>query len=194
MIVRLQEGYLKTKFGTFLEVLYYDGQKESAALIMGDISNSENVLCRIHSSCLSAHVFNSIECDCREQMERAQFLIQQEGRGIVIWLDQEGRNNGHLALLSTSKLRANGMTSTEAYLSLGFKEDARDYRCAIEILQDLNVSSVTLLTNSPHKIDSLRNSGINVADSKRISIDVSNNEELEKTYRDKVMRGHFIDL
>lgn len=90
MIVRLQEGYLKTKFGTFLEVLYYDGQKESVALVMGDISNSENVLCRIHSSCLSAHVFNSIECDCREQMEMAQFIIEQEGRGIIIWLEQEG--------------------------------------------------------------------------------------------------------
>ncbi|BAU42138.1 GTP cyclohydrolase II RibA [Leptolyngbya sp. O-77] len=194
MLVRLQEGYLKTKFGTFLEVLYYDGQKESVALVMGDISNSENVLCRIHSSCLSAHVFNSIECDCREQMEMAQFLIEQEGRGIIIWLEQEGRNNGHLALLSTSKLRANGMSSTEAYLSLGFKEDARDYRCAVEILQDLKVASVTLLTNSPQKIDSLRNSGINVAGSKRIAIDASNNEELEKTYKDKIMRGHLIDL
>jgi GTP cyclohydrolase II len=194
MIVRLQEGYLKTKFGTFLEILYYDGQKESIAIVMGDISSSENVLCRVHSSCLSAHVFNSIECDCREQMEMAQFLIQQEGRGIIIWLEQEGRNNGHFALLSTAKLRAKGMTSTEAYFSLGFKEDARDYRCAAEILRDLNVASVTLLTNSPQKIDSLRSSNINVAGGRRLAIDSSNNEELEKTYRDKITRGHLIDL
>lgn len=195
MIVRLQEGYLKTKFGTFLEILYYDGHKESIALVMGDISSSESILCRVHSSCLSAHVFNSIECDCREQMEMAQFLIiEQEGKGIIIWLEQEGRNNGHFALLSTAKLRAKGMTSTEAYLSLGFKEDARDYRCAAEILRDLKIASVTLLTNSPQKIDSLKNSGINVVGSRRIAIDSSNNEELEKTYRDKVMRGHLIDL
>lgn len=161
---------------------------------MGDISNSENILCRVHSSCLSAHVFNSIECDCREQMEMAQFLIEQEGKGIIIWLEQEGRSNGHFALLSTAKLRAKGMTSTEAYLSLGFKEDARDYRCAAEILRDLNITSITLLTNSPQKIDSLRNSGINVTGSRRIAIDSSNNEEPEKTYRDKIVRGHLIDL
>lgn len=86
------------------------------------------------------------------------------------------------------------MTSTEAYLNLGFKEDARDYRCAVEILQDLKIASVTLLTNSPQKIDSLRNSGINVVGSRRIAIDTSNNEELEKTYKDKIMRGHLIDL
>jgi len=194
MIVRLQEGCLKTKFGTFLEILYYDGLKESVALVMGDISNSENVLCRVHSSCLSAHAFNSIECDCREQMEMAQFLIEKEGKGIIIWLEQEGRNNGHFALLSTAQLRANGMTSTEAYLSLGFKEDARDYRCATEILRDLNIVSIDLLTNSPQKIDSLRDSGINVVGSRRIAIDSSNNEELEKSYKDKILRGHLIDL
>lgn len=194
MLVRLQEGHLKTKFGTFLEILYYDGQKESIALVMGDVQNSEHVLCRVHSSCLSAHVFNSIECDCREQMEMAQFLIEREGKGIIIWLEQEGRNNGHLALLSTVKLREQGMTSTEAYLKLGFKEDDRDYRCAVEMLQNLGVASITLLTNSPQKMDSLKNSGINISGTKRLTIDVSDNEELKKTYMDKFTRGHFIDL
>ncbi|MFW9263517.1 GTP cyclohydrolase II RibA [Nostoc sp. CALU 546] len=194
MIVRLQEGYLKTKFGTFLEILYYDGQKESVALVMGDVNNSENVLCRVHSSCLSAHVFNSIECDCREQMEMAQFLIEREGKGIVIWLEQEGRSNGHFALLSTTKLREQGMTSTEAYLKLGFQEDARNYRCAVEILQNLGITSIILLTNNPQKMDSLKSSGINITGTKRLVIDTSGNEELKKTYMDKLSRGHLINL
>jgi GTP cyclohydrolase II len=194
MIVRLQEGYLKTKFGTFLEILYYDGQKESVALVMGDVHNSENVLCRVHSSCLSAHVFNSIECDCREQMEMAQFLIEREGKGIVIWLEQEGRSNGHFALLSTTKFREQGMTSTEAYLKLGFQEDARNYRCAVEILQNLGITSIILLTNNTQKMDSLKSSGINISGTKRLVIDTSDNEELKKTYMDKVTRGHLIDL
>src|SRR5947209_18576486 len=142
MIIRLAEGNLKTKFGVFLEVLYYDGQKESMALVMGDVENAENVLCRVHSSCISAHIFNSIECDCREQMEMSQFLIQQEGRGIIIWLDQEGRANGHLALLSSVKLKEGGRNPTEAYVELGYEVDARSYRSAAEILKDLKVSSI----------------------------------------------------
>src|SRR5215213_9325431 len=105
MIIRLAEGFLNTKFGKFLEVLYYDGQKESIALVMGDVKDGENLLCRVHSSCISAHIFNSIECDCREQMEMSQFLIEKEGKGVIVWLDQEGRSNGHLALLSSVKLK-----------------------------------------------------------------------------------------
>jgi GTP cyclohydrolase II len=194
MIIRIQQGHLETKFGTFLEVLYYDGQKESVALVMGDVAGAENVFCRVHSSCLSAHVFNSTECDCREQMEMAQFLIEKEGKGIVIWLDQEGRSNGHLALLSTAKLREQGLTPTESYLKLGFKEDARDFRCAAEILQELEVKSIILLTNSPSKLNSLKNSGINIAGTKSLTIDTDGNPELEKVYRDKIMRGHLINL
>ncbi len=91
MIVRLADRQLKTKFGVFHEYLYYDGQKESIALAMGDVKNQSTVLCRVHSACMAAHVFNSVECDCREQMEIAQSLIEQEGRGVIIWLDQEGR-------------------------------------------------------------------------------------------------------
>jgi GTP cyclohydrolase II len=194
MMVRLQEGYLKTKFGTFLEVLYYDGQKESVALVMGDLKGEDNVLCRVHSSCLSAHVFNSIECDCREQMEMAQFLVEREGKGVVIWLDHEGRSNGHFALLSTANLRSQGMTSTEAYLHLGFKEDAREYRNAAEILHDLGIGSINLLTNSPLKVDSLKKNGINISGTTPLIFDAGDNEELQKTYMDKISRGHLMNL
>ena len=87
MNIRLAERELKTKFGIFSEILYYDGQAESIALVMGDVACGENVLCRVHSSCISAHVFNSIECECREEMETSQAMIEQAGKGIIIWLD-----------------------------------------------------------------------------------------------------------
>src|SRR5213083_981164 len=100
MIKPIGSRELQTKFGTFTEILYYDGQKESIALVMGDVSG-EKVLCRMHSHCIGAHVFNSIECTCREEMETAQALIQKEARGLIIWLDQEGKGNGHLALIES---------------------------------------------------------------------------------------------
>jgi GTP cyclohydrolase II len=93
MIHKLGERELKTKHGTYREILYYDGRQESIAIVMGDVDNQENVLCRVHSNCIGAHVFNSVECDCREQMEAAQAMIEKEGRGVLIWLDQEGKGN-----------------------------------------------------------------------------------------------------
>ena len=101
MIIRLGTRELRTKFGTYKEILYYDGQKESIALVMGDVEDGENILCRVHSHCIGAHVFNSIECDCREQMEAAQAMIEKEGCGVIVWLDQEGKGNGHLALMQS---------------------------------------------------------------------------------------------
>jgi 3,4-dihydroxy 2-butanone 4-phosphate synthase/GTP cyclohydrolase II len=160
MIIRLAEGNLKTRFGTFNQILYYDGQKESIALVMGDIAHKENVLCRVHSHCISAHVFNSIECDCREQMELAQRLIQEAGSGVIIWLDQEGKNNGHLALLLSRKLKDAGVPQSEAYVKLGYSADARSYVRAAEILRELSVQSIILMTNNPEKASQLRKDGL----------------------------------
>ena len=160
MIVRIAEGTLKTRFGTYQQVLYYDGQKETIALVMGDVAGRENVLCRVHSQCIHGHVFNSIECDCREQMEMSQRLIEESGSGVVIWLDQEGKNNGHMALLLSRKLKDEGVSQSEAYVKLGYKEDARSYVRAAEILRDLGVKSITLLTNNPDKLSQLRKDGL----------------------------------
>lgn len=170
MIIRLAERDLKTKFGNYLEILYYDGQSESIALVMGNVEAQEHVLCRIHSSCVSAHVFNSIECDCREQMELSQSLIEQKGQGAIIWLDQEGKGNGHLALMSSIKFKKKGLSQSEAYKKVGYEADARSYRPAAEILSELKVKSVVLLTNSPDKADDLRRASIIVSDTKEITI------------------------
>jgi 3,4-dihydroxy 2-butanone 4-phosphate synthase/GTP cyclohydrolase II len=163
MIIRLAEGTLQTRFGTFTEILYYDGQKETIALVMGDVAHRENVLCRVHSQCISGHIFNSIQCDCREQMEMAQRLIQEAGSGVIIWLDQEGRNNGHLAILQSRKMKDEGLSQTEAYVKLGYSADARSYIRAAEILRELTVQSITLMTNNPEKVSQLGKDGLVIA-------------------------------
>jgi GTP cyclohydrolase II len=173
MIIRLAEGSLQTRFGPFTQILYYDGQKETLALVMGDIAGKENVLCRVHSACISAHVFNSIECDCREQMEMAQRLIQAAGSGIIIWLDQDGRNNGHMALLQSRKLKDEGLSQTEAYVRLGYSPDARNYIRAAEILRELKVQSVTLMTNNPEKVSQLRRDGLIIAGVQSLTTDAT---------------------
>ncbi|MFD0861504.1 GTP cyclohydrolase [Sungkyunkwania multivorans] len=163
MIVKLAEGNLKTKYGEYREILYYDGQKESFALIMGDIEGEMDVLCRVHSSCIFAHHFNSIECDCREQMEISQQLIEKEGKGIVIWLEQEGKGNGHYALLKSVAYKRRGMPQSEAYEAVGFKRDARDFSAAAKILNDLKVGSVRMLTNNADKTKLLTAFGVEVS-------------------------------
>lgn len=162
MIVKIAEGNLKTKFGEYLEILFYDGQKDSIALIMGDISGEEEILCRVHSSCLFGHAFNSIECDCREQMEISQQLIQKEGRGVIIWLDQEGKGNGHFALLKSVEHKRLGLKQADAYEAVGFKKDARDFRVAAEILNHIGVQSIRMLTNNPKKVKTLTQYGIQI--------------------------------
>ncbi|MFM9903175.1 MAG: GTP cyclohydrolase [Pyrinomonadaceae bacterium] len=163
MNIRLAERELKTKFGTFIEALYYDGQAESIALIMGDVVGGEDVLCRIHSACIGGHVFNSVECECAEEMAAAQAAIQKAGRGVIIYLDQEGKGNGHLALMKSIPFKKAGHSQSEAYQMAGFAADARDYRPAAEILAELSVQSVTLLTGNTSKGRALESAGIKVA-------------------------------
>jgi len=167
MIKRLGERDLSTKFGTFREILYYDGQKESIAIVMGDVAGGDDVLCRVHSHCIGAHIFNSIECDCREQMGAAQTVIQREGRGVVIWLDQEGKGNGHLALIQSIPFKKE-FGQAEAYARAGYKPDARSYTPVAQILADLGVKSIVMLANSPDKAEDLKREGINVCGTREI--------------------------
>lgn len=165
MNIRLAERELKTKYGTFREFLYYDGQKESIALVMGEVEGAEDVICRVHSACISGHVFNSVECDCAEQFEGAQQAIQQGGRGIIIYLEQEGKGNGHLALIESIKYKKE-FGQAEAYIRAGYKADARSYRPAAEILADLQIKSIMMLTGNPEKADDLRRESVIVTGTK----------------------------
>ncbi len=158
----MAEGDLQTKYGRYHEILFYDGQKESIALVMGDIEGEEAVLCRVHSSCLFAHAFNSVECDCREQMAISQQLIERAGKGIIIWMDQEGKGNGHFALLKSVEHKRKGVAQADAYEAVGFRRDARDFGAAGKILRALGVKSVRMLTNNPKKVKTLTDQGIEV--------------------------------
>jgi len=171
MSIRLAERELITKYGTFREILYHDGQKESIAVVMGEVENAENVLCRIHSHCVGAHIFNSIECTCREEMEASQSLIEKEGRGIIVWLDQEGKGNGHLALIKSVQYKKAGFSQAEAYVKAGYKADARDYHAVSGILRDLGVKSIILLTSNPNKAEDLRRLSIEVSGVQDIHVD-----------------------
>jgi GTP cyclohydrolase II len=194
MILLLAKGHLKTKFGEFTECLFYDGLTESVALVKGDVAHADDVLCRVHSHCFPAHVFNSIECDCREQMEMAQQRIEADGRGVIVWLDQPGKANGHLAELLTAKLRAEGVPQTEAYQRLGFQKDGRSFVRAAEIIQFLEISSVRLMTNNPEKSKTLTDLGVRVSGTQSIYI-APDRPELQLTYLDKVKnQGHSIEI
>ena len=160
VIKRLASRELKTKFGTFIEVLYYDGRRESIAIVMGD-PDGDDVLCRIHSHCIGAHVFNSIECTCREEMASAQAAVQEAGRGVIIWLDQEAKGNGHLALIESIPFKKE-QGQAKAYEMAGYTADARDYRAAAQILKDLGVRTIVLM-GSESKANELRKEGVVVS-------------------------------
>lgn len=194
MIVLLAQGPLHTRFGDFTEYLFYDGQSESIAIVKGEISGKEGVLCRVHSHCTAGHIFNGIECDCREQMAMAQEKIEQEGAGIIVWLNQDGKGNGHMAELLTASLRDDGVAQTEAYAQLGFKRDARSFDRAAEILKFFDMGSITLMSNNPEKASTLSECGIAVSGTVNLVV-VPENPLLHKTYRDKVQyQNHSIDL
>jgi GTP cyclohydrolase II len=133
---------------------------------MGEVAGRGNVLCRVHSACIGGHVFNSVECTCAEEMAAAQKELQEAGVGVIVYLDQEGKGNGHLALLESIPHKKSGLSQSEAYIEAGFKADARDYRPAAEILHELGVTSVVLLTENAKKADELRCHSVTIAESR----------------------------
>ena len=164
-IARIAEKAMVTTHGTWREILYYDGRDASIALVHGVPEGQETVPVRIQSHCIAAFVFNSAECDCRDQMQLAQAYIQAHGQGVVIWLDQDGRGEGHLAWMLAAKLAASeGISESDAYARLGYPNDGRRYVTASHILRDLGVDAVQLLSNNPKKRDELVDHGVHVSD------------------------------
>ncbi len=192
---RTAERSLRTRFGYWQEILYRRGQQETMVLIYGDVHGKERVPCRVHSMCLSAHVLNSAECDCREQMEISQSYISDNGFGLIIVLDQEGKGNGHRALiLAACKATEESITQNEAYRLLGFRPDGRDYADAVEVLVNLKVSSIELLTNNPDKEAQLRKAGIQVVATRQVALDLQLFPQLKQYYDEKVKLGHNINV
>ncbi len=192
-IERISEAELPTKIGKFNIIVYIDHltEKEHVALVMGDVGNGEPVMVRVHSECLTGDVFGSLRCDCGDQLDRAMEMIANEGRGVVLYLRQEGRGIGLRHKISAYGLQDQGMDTVEANVRLGFLPDLRDYGMGAQMLSDLGIKKMTLLTNNPKKIVGLQGYGLEII--KRISIEIPpnpNNEKYLKTKRDKM--GHLI--
>jgi GTP cyclohydrolase II len=162
----------------------------AVALVMGDIHAAPPIV-RIHSQCLTGDVFHSLRCDCRQQLELALATIAEAGTGILLYEQQEGRGIGLMAKLRAYELQDQGMDTIEANLELGYKADCREFELPAEVLKQLGVSAVRLITNNPAKVEALEQAGITVAE--RISAEVPSeptNERYLQTKREKM--GHLV--
>lgn len=193
LISKVNSVEMPTKYGKFMLHGYtYDiGQEEHVAFTMGDISDGKDVLCRIHSECLTGDVFGSLRCDCGEQLDLAMKMIAKEGRGVLIYLKQEGRGIGLINKLRAYYLQQQGLDTAQANVALGFKEDLREYFLGAQILKDLGISQIKLITNNIGKIDGMKKYGIDV--SHRIPLVIKPNKYNEfylKTKKEKM--GHIL--
>jgi GTP cyclohydrolase II len=198
MLTKVAEANFPSRFGHFriygFQGMYDDEIEECVVLVMGDVSpaGGEPPLVRIHSQCLTGDVFHSLRCDCRSQLELSLNLIAEEGRGLVIYENQEGRGIGLLNKLRAYELQDGGADTVEANERLGFEADLRDYRMPADILRYFNIPSVRLLSNNPDKIAALEGAGLRVAE--RIPCIVAPHESTEGYLRTKKQKmGHLLD-
>jgi GTP cyclohydrolase II/3,4-dihydroxy 2-butanone 4-phosphate synthase/GTP cyclohydrolase II len=161
---RYAEASLPTRFGLFRVVVFreLEGGKEHLAVVAGDVEGAEDLLVRVHSECLTGEVLHSLRCDCRDQLDLALERIQDAGRGVVLYLRQEGRGIGLGNKIRAYAKQDEGLDTVDANLALGFEDDLRGYQVAADMLRDLGVRSVALMTNNPRKVEGLKNDGIRV--------------------------------
>ncbi len=203
-VKKIAEADFPTRWGTF-RILGFEAARSVAepgcepdsaveglvALVMGDV-HSAPPLVRIHSQCLTGDVFGSLRCDCRMQLELALTRIAEEGAGILLYEQQEGRGIGLMAKLKAYELQDQGLDTVEANEELGFAADCRDYDLAAEVLKLLGVGRVRLMTNNPEKVDGLESAGITVTD--RVSADVPTHKTFERYLKTKQEKmGHIFE-
>ena len=193
-IARYSEADVPTEYGVFRIVVYRDVRDpnvEHCAIVRGDVRGANDLLIRVHSECFTGEVLHSLKCDCREQLDQALRFIAAKERGAVLYLRQEGRGIGLGNKIRAYALQQEGVDTVDANLKLGFAADARQYDVATEMLADLGVASVAVLTNNPAKVDALRADGVSVT--RRVPMNVVPNQH-NREYLDtkRARMGHIL--
>ncbi len=192
LVEKVTEANLPTKHGNFEIVVYRSivDNKDHIALVKGDIKNQKNVLVRVHSECFTGDLLGSLRCDCGDQLGKALDEIEKEGQGVVLYMRQEGRGIGLRNKIKAYKLQDEGLDTVEANHALGFEDDLRDYGIGAQILADLGLSSIRLMTNNPRKIVGLEGYGLEIVE--RVPIHIPSNEHNERYLDTKKKKlGHF---
>lgn len=196
IIEMVAKSNLPTKYGMFELYGFKDlvTGEHHEALVMGDIADGDPVLCRVHSECLTGDTFGSLKCDCGQQLDLALKKISEEGRGVLVYLTQEGRGIGILNKIKAYALQDKGMDTVDANLALGLPEDARDYNVGIQILRDLGVSKIKLMTNNPKKIYGLGDKNCGLEITERIPLQIQA-QKFDSFYLETKMKrmGHLLN-